>query len=212
MNSFQRTHGAVGSFARGLQALLLVTLLSTPSPVGAEPAMWAIDKDYTNVTFSWNHVGVSRQSARMLDVSGLLTFDPAAPEQASIDVVLRVSSLWTGVETFDKLLRSADFFDAAKHPTITFRGTEVRRITDKTGELEGDLTIMGIVKPVTLKVTWNFSGEHPLGAINANYKDKHVSGFSATTRLLRSDWGIKRGIPLASDEIDITIETELVRK
>jgi polyisoprenoid-binding protein YceI len=210
MRFLGRSRRTVSGLGQGLRALALLAALATT--VRAEPATWAIDKDYTNVTFSWNHVGLSRQSARMLDVSGVLTLDPTNPEQGAIDVVLRVASLWTGVEVFDKLLRSSDFFDAAKHPAITFRSTGVRRITDKTGEVDGDLTIMGLAKPVTLKVTWNFTGEHPLGAINANYKDKFVSGFSASTRLMRSEWGIKRGIPLASDEIEITIEAELIRK
>ena len=71
---------------------------------------------------------------------------------------------------------------------------------------------MGISKPVTLYVVWNFSGEHPLAAVNPNYKDIFVSGFSATGVLRRSDWGLSRAVPLVSDEIELTIETELVRR
>lgn len=184
----------------------------TPSSSPAHADTWAIDKDHTNVSFSWNHLGVSRQSGRILGVEGRLEFDPEAPEQSTLEVVMRVSSLWTGVEALDKLLVSSDFFAAARHPAITFRSTAVKKISDKTGEVYGDLTIMGVTNPVTLQVTWNYSGEHPMAPINANFKDKHVSGFSAATRILRSAWGVTRGIPLASDEIEIQIETELIRK
>jgi polyisoprenoid-binding protein YceI len=184
--------------------------MSMMAPAHADT--WAIDKQHTNVGFSWNHLGVSRQSGRVLDVEGLLEFDPAAPEASSLEVVMRVASIWTGVEALDKLLASSDFFGASRHPAITFRSTAIKRISDKTGEVTGDLTIMGATNPVILQVTWNFSGEHPMAPVNANFKDKHVSGFSAQTRILRSAWGVTRGIPLASDEIDITIETELIRR
>lgn len=85
-------------------------------------------------------------------------------------------------------------------------------MSERTGELTGDLTVMGITKPVTLYVVWNFSGEHPLAAVNPNYKDVFVAGFSATGVLRRSDWGLSRAVPLVSDEIELTIETELVRR
>jgi polyisoprenoid-binding protein YceI len=195
-------------------ALAVTTSLAiyAASTAPAKADTWVIDKDHTNVGFSWNHLGLSRQSGRILGVEGRLEFDPEAPEQSTLEVVLRVSSLWTGVEVLDKLLVSSDFFAASRHPAITFRSTAVKKISDKTGEVFGDLTIMGVTNPVVLQVTWNFSGEHPMAPINANYKDKHVSGFSAATRILRSAWGVTRGIPLASDEIEIQIETELIRK
>lgn len=197
---------------RMLLAIAALFTLCAPLGASADADTWAIDKQHTNVSFSWNHLGLSRQTGRILDVEGLLDFKPEAPEQSTLEVVMRVSSLWTGVEALDKLLVSSDFFAASRHPAITFRSTAVKKISDKTGEVAGDLTIMGVTNPVILQVTWNFTGEHPMAPINANYKDKHVSGFSAATRILRSAWGVTRGIPLASDEIEIQIETELIRK
>lgn len=192
--------------------LVLLSALLIPASARADADTWVLDKAHTNVSFSWNHLGLSKQTGRILDVEGLLEFDPEMPEKSAIEVVMRVASLWTGVEALDKQLASADFFNVARHPAITFRSTKAKRISDKTGEITGDLTIMGVTKPVTLEVTWNFTGEHPMSAVNANYKDKHVSGFSAQTRILRSQWGVSRGIPLASDEIEISIETELMRR
>jgi polyisoprenoid-binding protein YceI len=83
---------------------------------------------------------------------------------------------------------------------------------ERSGQVSGDLTIRGTTRPVTLNVTWNFSGEHPLGLVNPSFAGKFVSGFSATTKLLRSEWGLGRGAPLISDEIDVAIEVEAVRR
>ena len=184
--------------------------LAAAGPLRAET--YGIDKEHTNVSFSWDHLGISRQSGRMVDCEGTLEFDPASPESAKLEVTLKVASLWTGVAALDRQLRSPDYFDLTNHPVITFKSTDVRKSGDKTGEVTGDLTLLGQSKQVTLKVTWNFTGEHPLGKLNPQFRDKVVSGFTAETTIKRSDWGIKRFIPLASDEIEIRINTELLRK
>ena len=197
------------AFATFVYLGMATAFVATP---GANADVYAFDKSYTNITFSWSHLGISRQSARILDCEGIVEFDPATPESGSVGATMKVSSLSTGVDTFDKQLKSADYFDAAQFPTIIFKSTAVKRTGERTGEVTGDLTIMGQARPVTLAVTWNFTGEHPLAPINPIYQDKFVSGFTATTRILRSDWGIKRGTPIASDEIEITINSELFRK
>lgn len=189
---------------------MLLLAFAWAGAAASEP--YTFDKGHTNITFSWDHLGISRQSGRILDYEGTLDFDPETPEEAKIAVTMKVASLWTGVDALDKHLKTADFFDAPRFPTMTFAGTSVKKTGDKTGEVTGDLTIMGVAKPVTLTVTWNFTGEHPLGKLNPTYKDKTVSGFSATAKLLRSEWGIKRGTPLTSDEIEISINTQLFKK
>ncbi len=194
----------------GLAALVLA--LSWHGARTAEAAAYTFVKDYTSIRISWSHLGLSRQSARVMDVTGTVEFDPSEPEASRVDVLMNSSSLWTGVRAFDDLLKSVEYFDAQRHPTIRFRSTSARKMSERTGELTGDLTVMGITKPVTLYVVWNFSGEHPLAAVNPNYKDVYVAGFSATGVLRRSDWGLSRAVPLVSDEIELTIETELVRR
>lgn len=195
-----------------LTSLIAASCLALAAPGAALAALYTFDKAHTNVTFSWNRLGLSRQSGRVLDVDGIVDFEPEAPEQGQVDVSLRVASIWTGVPALDKHLRSPDFFDAERHPLITFRSTSARRTGQTTGEVTGELTILGVSRPLTLHVNWNFTGEHPFGKFNANYAGKIVSGFTATARLRRSDWGMTRAIPLASDEIEITINTELLRK
>ena len=194
-------------------ATILCAAVPLLLPIAAANAdLYGFDKGHTNISFSWNHLGLSRQAGRVMDYDGTLDFDPTAPEKAAIDVTMKITSLWTGIDALDKALKTADYFDAEKYPTMTFKSTAVKATGEKTGEVTGDLTIMGISQPVTLQVTWNFTGEHPLSALNPAYKDKFVSGFSAKTQILRSTWGIKRGTPLTSDEIEITISTELTKK
>ena len=178
----------------------------------AQADTFTLDKQHTEVRFSWSHLGLSRQSGRFNDVSGTVMMDQASPETASVSVSLPVASLSTGVKELDsQLIKTREYFDVQAHPAITFKSTAVHQTGDKTAELTGDLTINGITKPVTLAVVWNFLGPHPLGAVNPTFADKIAAGFSARMQILRSDWGMTRTIPLVSDEIRISIETEMVR-
>lgn len=197
-------------FHRLTLLLAFACLLTPPGP--ARAATYVVDKENTQVAFSWDRVGLTRQMGRFTDVSGSLEFEPETPESGALDVTLRTASIQTGVAAFDRNLRSPDFFDAASFPVITFKSTGIARTGDKTGEVTGDLTILGVTKPVTLKVTWVFTGEHPFGKMNAAYRDKTVSVFSAKGTLKRSEWGLSRVIPYVADEITLDIEAELIRK
>ncbi len=176
------------------------------------PPPTSIDKENTQDRFSWDRVGLTRQLGRFTDVAGTVEFEPETPESGSVDVTIRAASVMTGVAAFDRNLRSPDFFDAASFPVITFKSTAVSRTGDKTGEVTGDLTILGVTKPVTLQVTWVFTGEHPFGKMNAAYRDKTVSVFSAKGTIKRSEWGLTRVIPYVADEITLQIEAELIKK
>lgn len=194
-----------------LRPLAMVLALAASS-LAARADIWVFDKDHTEIRFTWDHLGLSRQSGRILEMRGELDFTPTDPESGKVSVVMRMASLSTGVPALDTHLRSADFFDVVTFPEATFTSTAVRRKTDRTGEVDGMLELRGIAKPVTLVVTWNFTGEYPLASINPRYQGKWVSGFSATATIRRSEWGLTRAIPLVPDEITISIETELLRK
>jgi len=195
-----------------LSAVILCLAMLCPAPAVAEPHTYVFDKHYTNVTFAWNHLGLSRHSARILDLEGVLVLDPEKPEDTTIEVTLKPQSIVTGVAEFDRQLKGPDYFDVGRFQTIEFRSREVTKTGAKTGLLVGDLTIRGITRPVALAVTLNFLGEHPLGPLNATYLDKFVAGFSARAKINRSEWELKRGTPLVSDEVEISIEAELIRK
>ena len=173
---------------------------------------WVFDKQSTEIRFSWDYLGISRRSGRFTEMEGALEFTPTEPEAGMIELSIRSNSLLTGTREFDDLLKSPDFFAVAGNPRITFRSTGITKTGERTGTVAGEVTILGVTKPVTLTTTWNFTGEHPLAASNPTYQGKWVSGFSATTKVLRSDFGMKRGIPLISDEVNIDIEAVFLRK
>lgn len=195
---------------------ILATSLACFGAMLAQPAaadLYKLDKQHTEVRFTWNHLGMSRQGARFLDVDGTLDFDPARPDAARVEATMKVTSIATGVRVLDEhLAKSKEFFDAAQHPDITFVSTGVRPTGEKTAQVTGNLTINGVAKSVVLDVTWNFLGEHPLSKINATYSGIEAVGFSARTQIFRSDWGITRVIPYVSDELIISIETEGLKR
>lgn len=197
---------------RNVAALILGAGLALASlPAAAAPETYVFDKSHTELRFSWDHLGLSRQAGRFLDVEGSLMLDPEKPETSHVEVVIKLASIWTGVKELDQILKGKEFFDVASFPVATFRSSEVKPLSDKTAHVTGDLTIAGKTSPVVLEVIWNFAGEHPLSKINPAYTDQYYAGFSIKTQLLRSDWGITRTIPYVSDEILIGIETELKR-
>jgi polyisoprenoid-binding protein YceI len=179
----------------------------------AHAEQYKLDKQHTEVRVSWGHLGLSRQSARFMDVDGTVEFDPERPDASRVAVTIKVASVVTGSKELDNLLtRTRDYFDAANHPAITFVSTQVRPLSDRTAQVVGDLTINGISKAVVLDVVWNFTGEHPLAKINPAYTDVQASGFSAQTQIFRSDWGLTRTIPFVSDELRIEIEAEALKQ
>lgn len=173
---------------------------------------WVLDKQSSEIRFSWDYLGLSHRSARFLDAEGKLDFSPTEPEVGVVEVAIRSNSVSTGVREFDDLLKSPDFFAAGANPRITFRSTGIAKISERKADISGELTVLGITKPVTLSTTWNFTGEHPLAASNPTYQGKWVSGFTATARIARSDFGMARGVPLVSDDVRIDIEAVFLRK
>jgi len=194
---------------RALVLVLLALLFSVPQ---ASADTWVFDKENSSIRFTWDHLGLSRQSGQFIDFDGRLEFSPTDPEGGMVEVVIKAASLSTGVKEYDTNLKSESFFNVDRYPIITFRSTWVRRTGERTGEVDGELTIMGVSKPVTLKVIWNYTGEHPFAPINPTYKGKWVSGFSASTKVRRSEWGLTRALPLISDDIWISIEAEFLLK
>ena len=174
---------------------------------------YVLDKEHSEVRFTWDHLGLSRQGGRFTGIAGRVELDPDKLDASAVDVSIPVAGISTGVAKLDEhLVKSGEFFDAAAHPTIRFKSTSVRMKSDRTGEVSGELSINGIAKPAVLEFVWNFIGEHPLANINPAYVAHYSAGFSATTQIRRSDWGMTRTIPYVSDEIRISIETEMHRE
>ena len=158
---------------------LAVVLASASTVAFAAPLTYKIDANHTDVVASWSHFGFSNPIAHFGQVDGFITYDPANVGTSKVEVTIPLSGLDSHVEKFDEHLRSADFFDAEKFPTITFKSTKVEAAGDKKLRVFGDLTIKGITKPVVLDTTINKVGEQPMAK-------RAAAGFDATTTVKRS--------------------------
>jgi polyisoprenoid-binding protein YceI len=180
--------------------LLALSLLAV-SPAQAALQKYNYDTAHTQVHFKISHLGFSFSHGRFLDFTGYFMFDPEKPETSSAEMVINTASIFMGTEAWDKHLKNADFFNVEKFPTMIFKSSKVERTGDKTANLTGDLTILGVTKPVTLAVTFNGAGEHPMSK-------KAAAGFTATGTLKRSDFGMTYGIPNVGDDVSLMIEVE----
>jgi len=172
---------------------------------------YSFDTTHTEVIFSYNHLGNSRAFGEFRSFDGEVVLDRDDPSQSRIDVTIDPAGIDTGVDAFDSHLMSADFFDVETFPEITFVSTAVEPTGDTTARVTGDLTIKDNTKPVVLDVTLNYIGEHQLADYIPDLAGMEVAGFSASTTLLRSEFGLGMMAPMVGDEVELIIETELLR-
>lgn len=163
-------------------------------------ATYNLDPTHTYPYFSVSHLGFSTLHGRFNTTSGKITMDKEKGT-GSVEIEVDVNSIDTAHEKRDKHLRSPDFFNAAEFPKMTYKSTKVTINKDDSAVVEGNLTIMGVTKPVKLQVTKISCGVHP-------FNKKDVCGFDATGKLKRSDFGMKYGLPGIGDEITLNIEAE----
>lgn len=174
-------------------------------------ATWTIDPAHTSVTFGVRHMMVSTVRGEFQKIAGTVTWDPTRPDAAQIEATLDVASINTREAQRDAHLRSADFFDAEKYPTIQFRSRGINRKQDGTLEVVGDLTIRETTRVVTLDV------EGPTPEFK-NPWGQTVVGASARTKIKRSDFGmtwntvLEAGGVLVGDEINIQLDVQLRRE
>ncbi|MEM9049044.1 MAG: YceI family protein [Pseudomonadota bacterium] len=166
------------------------------------------DPGHTEVVVAWNHAGFSIQTAKFHQVEGTLELDEGNVEAAKAEFTVAVSSVDTGVEALDGHLQGGDFFDAASYPAVTFVSTGIEMTGDKTAKITGDLTMKGVTNPVVFDVVIHNIGDHPVGQFFDYYKGTWV-GLTATATIKRSEFGMGAMVPVGSDEIEITINSEM---
>jgi polyisoprenoid-binding protein YceI len=176
-------------------------------PINEIATKWQIDQAHSNVEFAVRHLMISNVKGRFGDIAGAITLDPENPRSALVDVTLQTASIDTRQEQRDAHLRSADFLDVEKWPTITFRGKRVDGDTDSEFRLYGDLTIRDVTRPIVLDVTKEGEGADPWG--------NQRTAFSATTKINRRDFGLTYNMALETggvvvgEEIKISVDVEL---
>lgn len=186
---------------RRLPLWLATGLFAAAATAHAAPVSYVMDPGHTLVLFSWNHFGFSHPTANLGLGEGHIVFDAQQPAKSSVEVSFPLDKLDTHVPALDQHLKAADFFDAAKYPTLTFKSTKVQSLGQGRFRITGDLTAHGITKPVVLNAKLNKQGEQPL-------LKKQAIGFDATGRLKRSAFGLGAYVPAVSDEISLHITTE----
>jgi polyisoprenoid-binding protein YceI len=174
--------------------------LQTETPAG----VYKSDPDHTTLHFKVRHFNFSTFVARFDKVSATLQWDPADPAKSHLEAVVDTASVDTRVPTLDAQLRSDQMFDSAASPVARFVSTRIIRMSNTSGEVRGNLTIKGQTHPVTLKVVFNGGGVNGLTG-------KSTLGFSAHAQIRRSEWGLGAWFPVVGDEVELEIETELVK-
>ncbi len=174
------------------------------APALAAPETYVVDGNHTFPRFSYNHLGYSIQMSRFDKATGTVTLDKAA-KTAAVDIVIDAKSVNTGSATFNEHIQGEDFLDTTKYATATFKSTKVNFDGDKPASIEGNLTLKGVTKPVTLTVTDFKAAPHPM-------LKKDAIGANATTKVKRTDFNMGKNAPYVGDEVTIDIAIEAVKQ
>lgn len=183
-------------------SIALATLVSGAAL--AAPETYVIDSTHTFPRFSYNHFGLSTQLSRFNQTTGTITLDRAA-KTGAVDVVIDMTSVDTGYETFNGHIQAADFLDTANHPKATFKSTKVTFEGDAPVTIEGDLTMKGVTKPVTLTVTHFVAKPHPM-------LQKDAIGANASAVISRTAFNAGKYAPNVGDEVSLNISLEAIRQ
>jgi len=183
----------------------------TAASAATKPTEWKLDPAHSAAHFSVRHLMISNVRGEFTKISGSALLNPADPTKSSVDVTIDSASLSTREPQRDEHLRSADFFDVAKYPTLTFRSKRIEKDGEEYFKVTGDLTIHGVTKDVTFAIEGPTpSVKDPWGNIRA--------GITGTTKINRKDFGLvwngltETGGVMVGDEVKIMIEAELIQQ
>lgn len=159
------------------------------------------DASHTSASWTVEHMGYSHFSGKFPGITGTLVLDEAKPENSKVNITVNTGDVVTGVDKLNEHLKTDSFFNVAKFPTATFVSTKVEPTGKDTAKVTGNLTLLGVTKPIVLDVKLNKQGDHPM-------MHKKWVGFDATTTVKRSDFGMSYGVAMVSDDVPVTIEAE----
>ncbi|TAH46612.1 MAG: YceI family protein [Betaproteobacteria bacterium] len=185
-----------------LSAALIISAAAA-APALAAPETYSVDGTHTFPRFSYSHFGMSTQLSRFDKTTGTVVLDKAA-KTGAVDITIDMKSVNTGYDTFNEHIQGEDFLDTAKYPTATFKSTKVNFQGDKPATIDGNLTIKGITKPVTLKVTNFINMPHPM-------LKKDSIGADATVVIKRTEFNAGKYAPHVGDDVTITVSLEAIK-
>ncbi|UCV05040.1 YceI family protein [Dechloromonas denitrificans] len=182
----------------------LILAAAAAAPAIAAPETYVADSTHTFSRFSYSHFGYSTQLSRFNKNSGKVVFDKVA-KTGAVDIVIDTKSVDTGYDTFNEHIQGEDFLDTAKYPTATFKSTKVVFEGDKPASIEGNLTIKGVTKPVTLTVTSFQAMPHPM-------LKKDAIGANAFAVIKRSEFNAGKYAPYVGDDVRIDVAIEAIKE
>jgi len=188
---------------RFLLSLVAAVLLAISA--SAQVDTWQIDPNHSASQFAVKHGGISIVRGAFAKTTGTVQYDPNDPSKTAIDATIDANSIDTRVDPRDKDLRSPNFFDVEKFPTITFKSKSAAAAGKGKMKITGDLTIHGVTKEVVLDV------DGPNGPTKDPRGNQHM-GASATTQISRKDFGVNGAPGGVGDDVQITIDVELVKR
>ena len=191
-----------------MKKLLSSLLALVPALALAGPSAWNVDASHSTAGFAVKHLVISTVRGEFATLSGKVVLDDADPARSTVDASIDVNSITTRVLDRDAHLKSPDFLDAAKYPTIIFKSTKVAKAGARGLAVTGDLTLHGVTRPVTLDVVASPEVKGMFGETRR--------GFSATTKISRKDYGLTwnklvEAGPAVGDEVTIALDLEVVK-
>lgn len=165
---------------------------------------YKMDMSHTNMGFSISHMGFSNYIGRFNKLEGEFIFDPEKADAPHVNITMDIASIDTNHKKLEADLIGKKWFDAEKYPTASFSGNKLDIIDPANGVLYGELTIKGVTKAVQFNIYFKGGAKHP-------FNGKFIMGFVATTKIKRSDYGIKALLPMIGDEVTITFNSEFQR-
>ena len=185
-----------------LSAALILAAVAAPAL--AAPETYVADSTHTFARFSYSHFGMSTQLSRFNKTTGTVVLDKAA-KTGAVDVVIDTKSVDTGADIFNEHIQGEDFLDTAKYPTATFKSTKVIFDGDKPAKVEGNLTLKGVTRPVTMTVSDFKAAPHPM-------LKKDAIGANAWTTVKRSEFNADKYAPNVGDDVRIDIAIEAIKQ
>lgn len=177
----------------------------TIEPTFLEGGDYRLDPDHFSLLWKVSHLGFSQFVGRFHRVDATLGFDPAAPAASRLEVLVDTASVDSRVPALDDILRGPGWLDTAQFPQAVFRSTAIEVTGADAGTITGELTLHGVTRPATLAVTFNGGADNLLTG-------RYTLGFSATTTIRRSEFGVTNLVPAIGDEVALEIQAEFLRQ
>jgi len=182
--------------------IVIAFLAAISAAANAAPEEFVLDSDHTFPTFEVRHLGIATQRGRFNRTTGRIFLDLAAAT-ATVDISIDARSVTTGSDTLDKLLHGKDYFAVDNHPSITYTASNAPLVEGRQSTIDGQLTFLGITKPVQLKVLNYACTRRPLGALRC--------GVDLATTIRRSEFGMTTMLSFVGDEVTVLVQAEAVR-